>query len=237
MLSVSIITTCKGRLHHLMEALPSWLRQRYNGDVEVIVTDYQCPQGTKDVLAKTYPQVKCVEGYHPEGLFNPAHARNIAAWHAKGDILAFMDADSILLPEALLAGVTTMSRKATHLVVYKEAVNLFGSCFVKAERFHGARGYDESIEGYGYEDIDLYRRIEKQGVPLIPLSMDTIRRINHSDADRVEHYAQKTTDTNRANEQRCKDTSRVVNPLCYGYPQLGEVPAEGYGTDEIPLGE
>ena len=44
----SIITTCKGRLHHLRRTLPCMLAQGCDFAYEVVVVDFGCPQGTFD---------------------------------------------------------------------------------------------------------------------------------------------------------------------------------------------
>ena len=56
---VSIIPTCKGRLHHLRETLPSMLAQDYAGDWEIVVVDYDCPDGTFEwVKSLDHPRVQ-----------------------------------------------------------------------------------------------------------------------------------------------------------------------------------
>jgi hypothetical protein len=44
---VSIVVTCKDRLHHLQPTLPETMRQSSS---EVIVVDYRCSRGTADKL-------------------------------------------------------------------------------------------------------------------------------------------------------------------------------------------
>jgi hypothetical protein len=46
---LSIVTTCKGRLHHLRRSLPGFLAQP---DTQVIVVDYDCPEDTIGVCAR-----------------------------------------------------------------------------------------------------------------------------------------------------------------------------------------
>ena len=54
---LSIVTTCKGRLHHLRRSLPRFLAQP---NTEVIVVDYDCPDGTSDVVAREFPAARVV---------------------------------------------------------------------------------------------------------------------------------------------------------------------------------
>ena len=52
---LSIVTCCKGRLEFLKRALPTFVAQ---SDSEVIVVDYDCPDGTKDWVAAHFPDVR-----------------------------------------------------------------------------------------------------------------------------------------------------------------------------------
>ncbi len=76
--SLSIITTCKGRLAHLKESLPAMAAQP---GAEVVVVDYDCPEATTAYVREHFPAVKVVK---VEGRphFNNWEARNIGATHA-----------------------------------------------------------------------------------------------------------------------------------------------------------
>lgn len=228
--SVSIITTCKNRLDHLLESLPSWLNQNYTGTIEIIVVDYQCPQNTTQVVQDRFRgvDVRCVTATHPKGLFNPAHARNVGSFYALGEVLAFMDADTVLGPNEIEQGVRLMETSKTDLVAYREGPIIFGSCYINAGRFHANRGYDESIAdvGYGFEDIDLYFRLRDQGVPLVTIESPTLRRITHTDEKRYEFFPMKSMRSIQKNVHNCRDTSRTVNPLGYGLPVYGQYPSQ-----------
>jgi hypothetical protein len=53
-LAVSLITTCKGRLAHLKETLPAFLAQ--GAGCEVIVVDYDCPEGAATWVNANHPR-------------------------------------------------------------------------------------------------------------------------------------------------------------------------------------
>lgn len=56
-LNLTLITTCKGRLHDLQKTLPIMIASSAR---EIVVVDYGCPQGTKDWLKDDFPEVKRV---------------------------------------------------------------------------------------------------------------------------------------------------------------------------------
>ena len=53
----SIVTTCKGRLEHLKQSLP---RMAAQAGAEVIVVDYDCPDGAGAWVAENFPAVRVV---------------------------------------------------------------------------------------------------------------------------------------------------------------------------------
>ena len=79
-------------MHHLEEALPTWLSQ-IGDNYEIIVVDYGDPDKSADyVEALGDPRVRAVR-HEAEG-FNLSHARNIGALAAseKADTFMFVDA-------------------------------------------------------------------------------------------------------------------------------------------------
>ena len=95
---ISFITSCKGRLHHLKQCLPTWISQ--NGfDIEVIVVDYDDPDNSFDyVFNLGNSMVRAVKAHDESGFFNLSKARNIGALSAseRSDIFFFVDADAML---------------------------------------------------------------------------------------------------------------------------------------------
>jgi glycosyltransferase involved in cell wall biosynthesis len=49
--SISLITTCKGRLFYLKESLKSWLKLDYD-NYDIIIVDYDDPDGTEEYIKK-----------------------------------------------------------------------------------------------------------------------------------------------------------------------------------------
>ena len=72
---LSIVTTCKGRLHHLRESLPTFLAQP---DCETIVVDFDCPDRTAEVVAREFPAARLV-ALKDEPHFDIDRARNAGA--------------------------------------------------------------------------------------------------------------------------------------------------------------
>jgi predicted glycosyltransferase involved in capsule biosynthesis len=143
--------------------------------------------------------VEVVMHHYKAPAFNLALSRNVGAQRATGDVLCFLDADMVLHPgtfrEALqrvsvhrhvvvLASYTTedcpedayqSSDPKQYQRVCDEHATLgetgFGGClFVHRAAFCRVGGYDEEYVGWGAEDNDLCRRLEKFGSNLANLT-------------------------------------------------------------------
>jgi hypothetical protein len=183
----SIITTCKGRLHHLRESLPRFLAQN---DTEVIVVDYDCPDGTAAVVTREYPAARVVK-VEDAPLFRLAHARNVGAAVANGTWFAFIDADVIVVPDfsARIGAVASEGHYYRFPTLDPEKHGLYGTCVVRREDYSAIQGYDAAIQGYAGEDGDFYSRLRLIKVTRVDLDDGLIERVlQHDNAARTTHH-------------------------------------------------
>jgi len=182
---VSIVTTCKGRLHHLRRTLPSFLRQP---DCEVIVVDYDCPDGTARVCADAFPAAQVVK-VNDAPRFNLSKARNLGAAEARGEWIAFFDADIAMAPDFIRRLEPALDARGTFHRFFQtdfRSYSACGSCVVRREDYAAVDGYDEVFAGYSGEDQDLYFRLELSGVKGQKMEYDMLAEIiQHRDQDRV----------------------------------------------------
>lgn len=99
MISIIIPTLNEGK--YLNRALLAIRRQKYEGDVEIIVSDSRSDDDTQEVARRHGAKVMLSER------LGPAVGRNRGAQAAKGDILVFLDADTVP-SEGLLTSITKM---------------------------------------------------------------------------------------------------------------------------------
>lgn len=163
MVKVSVIIPCKARLEHLQAVLPTVVMQDYQ-NLEIIIVDYQCPEDTKGYIESwnSIPdnmRITCVQADVDPSEWSLSAARNLGYKHAKGEMLLFLDADAMLIDRSFI------SRHVSHCVDgsficgwgYGEAT---GCCMLRKTAFEASRGYNEELKAWGYEDIDLYARLE-----------------------------------------------------------------------------
>ena len=224
--TVSVITTCKGRLHHLRESLPMMLAQQCSFEYEVIVVDYGCPDGTYD-WCRQHENVRLV-ALRVSGeteFFNLGRARNCGANLSAAPVLAFVDADMLAKPTWLadacgpvVNGTFGMSQVQRHAGAWDRN----GTWAVQACLFHESRGYDEEIEGWGPEDGDICDRV-RQHTDSHYYSIELLDPIRHNNIDRTRFYREKSIR---------KSASRIKQYLAH---RAGEVNPNGYGIADVEV--
>lgn len=117
--------------------------------------------------------------------WNLSHARNIGAKEAKGNVLVFIDADTILKASFLQYHISVLEPR---MFICGTLHYVSGCCIVWKSDFEEAKGYNEVVEGWGSEDVDFYARLEKLGVRKTHFKLSLIRNMPHSDGTRNEYY-------------------------------------------------
>lgn len=180
---ISHITTCKSRLDHLKQTLPTVVSQP---GVESIVVDYGCPDGTAAWVAANFPQVKVVRVPDAAG-FHLARARNLGAAAATRPWLAFFDADIAWAPNF----AEHLSARLEPGYYYRAdpiSFETWGSVICSRDDFIHIGGYDEAFTGWGGEDDDLYMRLRMAGRRQATFDGRLITEISHRDDLRMQHY-------------------------------------------------
>jgi glycosyltransferase involved in cell wall biosynthesis len=183
---ISLITTCKGRLGHLKQSLPAFVQ---SGAEQIIVVDYSCPDNTQDWVRENFPKVTIV-AVTDRPYFNPSDARNSGAKFARGDYLLFVDAD-VLISHCFVQRLPASPPKLIRFVTQPNRKGIAGSCLVQTAAFDEVGGYDTLLgERYGYEDFDLYRRLDAAEGMVVDMTGD-ITVLDHDDRLRTNYKADK----------------------------------------------
>ena len=188
-MKVTVIIPFHRNLHHLGESLTA--ARRSMPGAEVLIAADGAVDDCRALAAAAGAQVVVVPG--PSG---PAVARNRAAALASGDVLAFVDADVVVAPDALpgmcrllevetgLDGVfgaydllppernfMSQYKNLSHAYVH-EVGNTRASTFwaglgaVRAEAFRSVGGFDERFRRPSIEDVELGYRLVAAGYSL-----------------------------------------------------------------------
>jgi glycosyltransferase involved in cell wall biosynthesis len=189
MFPIAFVTTCKGRLHHIKQTLPTLVALK---PAEIIVVDYSCPDGTADWVEANYPEVRVVRVNDDPGFCLP-RARNMGAAHSSAPWLCFIDAD-ILVEREWLGWMEKHLKPSRFyrpsLLNGAQLQEVAGTFLCTREAFETCKGYDEAFRGWGGEDIDLYTRLPLEaGAQLDYYPNEFVKPISHADDERTTFHA------------------------------------------------
>jgi len=105
MFQVSVIIPTYNSSKYISEAIDSVLAQRFDG-IDIIVVDDGSTDGTRDILRKYDKQIR----YFYQQNAGAASARNKAISEAKGQYMAFLDADDLWLPDKLEKSISFIEK-------------------------------------------------------------------------------------------------------------------------------
>jgi hypothetical protein len=189
--TLSCITTCKSRLDQLELTLPRMVAM---ADTEVVVVDYDCPQGTADWVRANHPSARVVEVEGRAG-FHLAKARNLGAAAASGPWLAFLDCDTLVDP-ALRESLAPLLAPGAFFIPKPRTPTLWGALIVARADFEAVEGYDEAFEGWGSEDEDMLERLAEAGLRSGEFPGELLEAIDHGNELRTQHYEVKDPNAN-----------------------------------------
>lgn len=173
--ALSIVTTCKGRLEFLKQTLDPMIATGF----PVTVVDYDCPQGTAAWVSARHSGVRVIKAVD-RPIFNLSAARNLGAHGLKSDYILFLDSDTI--PTEQFSRDLARLPLRDGIFVVAGNFELLGQALVPRRPFERIGGYDEIIEGWGYDDEDLYERLQDTGLIRQQFSGTSFRSLPHQDA-------------------------------------------------------
>lgn len=206
---VSLVGVCMGRHDTVKKTAPAWLKVK---DVnEIILVDWssdpplepvvrQIPGGQhikvirvngEDswVLSRAYNLAVKAAGYshvirtdcdYQVGEdFVAAHSKLMedSESSAVGDTSTTGDEDPLRDGKHFFAGNYNLARN-------ENEVHLNGAVFIRRKDFLDIGGYDERIQTYGWDDEDLYNRLDKAGLRKMNISYDHVSHVQHDNAGR-----------------------------------------------------
>lgn len=226
---VSIVSVCMNRSANLAVALPSWLA---SGAREVVIVDW----GSKPPIgpmvralahgAKPIVRLVTVSGVERWVL---TKSFNLAARCTTSECLVKVDADSMLKPGFVTRHALAADAGAFYAGDWRRARNeneqkTNGVMVVRRNDFFRVGGYNELIETYGYDDCDLYGRLEEAGIIRQVIDFDTIAHLPHSNEARGVH--QKLIDQGRLDIEI--EANRLLSEMRM-WPARGDAPFARFG--------
>jgi len=194
---ISFCTICMNRLYHLKETLPKNIEDNINYEnIEFVVLNYNSKDDLdcwmKSEMAE-YINSGVVKYYRTiePNTFQRSHAKNVVSKQATGDIICNVDADNFIgFGFAEYINNAFNINPSIYMAVDKKNTmrDCHGRICLLKEDFLTLEGYDESMSGYGFEDYDLWNRLELLGRKVHYINnTGFLNALTHDDIERLEN--------------------------------------------------
>jgi hypothetical protein len=163
-------------------------------EVEFVVLDYNSTDKLGDWIKGEmthYIELDILVYYrtsNPE-VYNRSHSRNMAYRLSRGELVCNLDADNFLGVGFAKKMLTNFQRNADSF--YTSNLNIedvFGKVVLTRSSFLKVKGYNEGLNGYGFEDVDFFSRLEGSGLTHnLFYEPEFHKYISHSKYERVQN--------------------------------------------------
>lgn len=213
--SISIVCACMNRFEALCVSIQSWINQPLVK--QIIITDWSSIDFDKEYLESLDDRIQVVT-IHNESHFQLSKAYNEAIKKVDYENILKLDVDYIINPymdistwlisteDSFLTGNWEDKSKDCH-IGFLEHLN--GFLFCSAKHIRAVGGYQGNKHGYGFDDCDLYNRLESIGLTRRYINHQKnnvpIFHIPHGDCYRSEFYEEKDIKLShkKNREERC----------------------------------
>jgi glycosyltransferase involved in cell wall biosynthesis len=175
---ISILCGLKNRSNHLLQTYKSWLACKCVD--EIVIVDWGSDVPIAEELEE-HEKLKIVQVNRDHAKYWAfSQAYNTAARFAVGDSYVIMNADEILVSPNSLCILERPPADFCYEGTSWESSKAHGVYFlyIRAATFWRVNGYHEKILGYGYDDVDLRRRLINEGVEIKEANVE-IEHIKH----------------------------------------------------------
>jgi glycosyltransferase involved in cell wall biosynthesis len=200
--TVSLVTVCMNRLHHLQQTLPRNISDNEGYErLEFVVLDYNSTDGLAGWIKREmreYIDNGRLQYYHTlePACYHPAHSRNMAFLLSKGNLICNVDADNYTGSNfAAYLNNRFCENEQSVLITFGGSKKIapqdtYGRVCVTRHDFMAVKGYDESIDKYCGEDIDFAKRVMQLGRRTVVMEEERfLQRIPHDNNDRIGQMA------------------------------------------------
>jgi hypothetical protein len=175
------------RTDSLRWSLSSWLERPEIDEIVIVdwsskVPIYEELQGFGDLRLR-FVRVE------DQTFWCAARCHNVEILMARSEALLRIDSDVRLMPEFFDKHPLTDGKSFWNLDWQKatcdEDRHLAGTIYSKRENFLLVKGYNEHLVAYGYEDDDLYIRLQEAGIVHKQSDRSQLQHLPHSDDSRL----------------------------------------------------
>lgn len=209
---VSLVTCCMNREENLIRALNSWVKCP---DVsEIIIVDWSSDRPVREALAEAGlndPRIRVVR-VENEPRWILTYAFNVGFRVAAYERILKVDADIVLDPQFF----DQNPLKPNHFIAgnwrkaAKNQAHVNGFFYLFKKDLAAIAGFNEYITTYGWDDDDIYDRLERHGVTRSDVDIKTIYHLPHSDEERVGSQGEGDVAEQSGSAELLRDTMRKI---------------------------
>lgn len=194
---ISFCTVSMDRLSHIQKCLVKNILDNIDyPNLEFVLLDYNSKDNLGEWVNRNLREYiekrilvyfKTSEPKH----FNQSHSKNLCHKLATGDILCNLDADNYT-GKGFAYSINEQYNKDFDIYLtpnrlkLKDGSGMLGRICLSKKDFIKVKGYDETLKGWGYEDLDLKYRVRKTGAKEVFIdNLDFLSCIKHDDKERI----------------------------------------------------
>ena len=207
---ISLVVPVMNRSDRIIPCLSTWIDHPAIDEVLIVDWSSSQPINTDSSLISVteHPKTRIIRVVGEESFICMSFSLNVGCFYAKHDHIIKCDID-FQLKNTELVEVFKRSQGKKHFFcsTIPKKYDFHGFCFFEKKYFVEVNGYNEKIRGWGFDDEDFYRRLEKIGLERVVIMNieEFIYHIPHDDFLRTENYPQKDKNaTNKMNEEIIK---------------------------------
>lgn len=184
---VSLVSCCMNRTENLVKALPSWIS--FKEINEIIIVDWSSTEPVKEHLIQygfTDSRIKVIR-VDGQLRWILSYAFNVGFRAASYDKILKTDADIIIYQDFFAKNILNENLfiSGDWRIAEKGQEHINGFFYVSRNKLMRIKGFNEYITTYGWDDDDIYNRLEGSGVQRARVDTSTIYHIPHDDSLRV----------------------------------------------------
>lgn len=187
-MNVSVVCAVMNRPYRVIPCLRSWAELKIATDV--VVVDWSSDNPVTNILSQEHYKHNRIKVIRVDGhdRYNISAANNIAIESCMSDIVVKVDIDYILTdPDKLTKILNDVDFNSQFLHGGGAGAHYLGFCCF--DKTHDVR-YNINFKGYGYEDGDLYTRLQKKNLEkmTIPDIKNILYHVPHGNELRVANF-------------------------------------------------
>lgn len=198
---ISICTTCMNRAEDVAQTFLQNIKDNidFSPNVEFVLLDYNSQDNLEKWAQKNLKKFisKGIVNYFKTSeppFYSMTHSRNVAFKLATGDVVNNVDADHFI-NKGFCTKINLLANLFDSKVVFvKSRQKNRGRLSFLRNEFISLGGYDEGIEGYGFDDKDLLYRAVKSGFRVVRYGGEFFRHTANHIRHPTDNYKEKDKD-------------------------------------------